>query len=184
MHASAPGRRFHGTGVWALVVLIAGSDGCHTPQASPAALPVATHPLVAQPGIFHRLVARGVDTPTGLLLSPVNDTMLCCDGVRAGWLVFRGPHWVAVDTVAVNISKDPNGTTFNGAGPYRVVVDSGLMERSATNLDVLLFRSVISPSILPRPPASGTRRRDTLTITDRGPHDATRASVRVYVRIP
>lgn len=185
MQDSTLGRHFRGRGAWALLVLIAGSDGCQTQQASPAALPVATRAVIAaQPGLLYRLVLRGVDTPTGLSLSPVNDTMLCCDGVRAGWIVLRGPHWVAVDTVAVNLSRDPNGTTFDGAGPYRVAVDSGLMERAARNIDLLLFRSLLSPAILPRPPASGTRRRDTLTITDRGPHDATRANVRVYVRTP
>jgi hypothetical protein len=157
--------------------------GSAADQTGPVPEPTPQRAVASAPGTLYRLALRGVETPAGRMLSPVSDTLLCCDGVRAGWLVFRLQHWIAVDTVAVNIAADPHRITLDIRGPFRVVVDSGLRDGSISDRNVLLFRSGLAPTVIPQSPSIGTRRGDTLTITNTDPMKDGRIEMRVYVRV-
>ena len=161
--------------------------GCHsapvavgTTSISPLVDSVASGQQVFTPDEYwFRLVSYGIDGPRHFPLITLRGTKSCCDELRAGWMMYRGQYWVAVDTVAVR--KDSVG--FPLAGPFRVRVDSG-MRRGIP--DSTFYNSDVFRPILPTTGAFGVTRHDTLTLKS-----ARRAvvgpemydDVRIYVRV-
>lgn len=141
--------------------------------------------VLPTPGIFYKLVSWGAENDVGVFLAPAKGTNSCCDEIRAGWMVMRGQHWVAVDTVAELLHPVPEATSIAAAGPFHVRVDSGFLALARQRNDWFLFRSVLAPRILPATASVGVRRGDTITVKsgDRDLYHEDRAELRVYVRV-
>jgi hypothetical protein len=178
--------------IFALAVISALVSACHgrPPESAPSRNGEVRHAPVGEqealrPSIsWFRLIAFGYEGDDRTRLDSARGTASCCEEIRSGWLTFRGSFWVAVDTIAER-TNGPEGTTgVRLDGPFKVLVDSGLIVSNARG-DTSLFRSALLRA-LPAAGLIGISHGDTLKITTAYRKDAPFIRydlIRMYVKV-